>query len=191
MFTNISSTVIFISRMEMHFHGRYKLYSEAVIGGRWKDIENAKSRMFRQLSQELMSLMRIQFIVSVVIYLLAVIFLPEYGYGGLVMRIYPCLAPGYFTASFCLTTFLVSIIATQLPDIWYGVGVVVGSLVGWCLGYFRLRWLERHLDTHIFCVGHILKHGKGPKPSSKVYVREDVKTDNLTEQQSERRGVAV
>ena len=34
MFTNISATVIFIARVEMYFHSRYKAYSEAVIGGR-------------------------------------------------------------------------------------------------------------------------------------------------------------
>lgn len=34
MFTNISATIIFISRVEMYFHEKYKLYSEAVIGGR-------------------------------------------------------------------------------------------------------------------------------------------------------------
>ena len=70
MFTNLSSTIIFISRVEMHFHERYKAYSEAVIGGRWEDINNAKNRMFRQLASELMNLVRIQFIVSVVLYLL-------------------------------------------------------------------------------------------------------------------------
>ena len=42
MFTNLSSSVIFISRVEMHFHARYKAYSEAVIGGRKMDIELAK-----------------------------------------------------------------------------------------------------------------------------------------------------
>ena len=30
MFTNLSSTIIFITRVEMHFHTRYKAYSEAV-----------------------------------------------------------------------------------------------------------------------------------------------------------------
>ena len=65
MFTNLSSSVIFISRVEMHFHARYKAYSEAVIGGRKMDIELAKKRMFRQLSEELMNLVRIQFIISV------------------------------------------------------------------------------------------------------------------------------
>ena len=32
MFTNLSATVIFITRVEMHFHEKYKRYSEAVIG---------------------------------------------------------------------------------------------------------------------------------------------------------------
>ena len=199
MFTNISASVIIISRVEMHFHERYRLYSEAVIGGRWKDIVNAKKRMFRQLSEELMSLARIQFIVTVIVFLLAIIFLPQYGYSGLVMSIYPCMAAGYFTlflmysviiflyyfndltgavlaaGSFFLTTFIAAIFSTFLPDIWYGLGVVVGSFVGWCVSYFRVRYLEKGLDVHIFCTGNILKVGKGKKPESKVFDRYSMK----------------
>ena len=73
MFTNITASVIFISRVEMRFHDRYKAYSEAVIGGRGIDIDNAKRRMFSQLSEELMNLVRIQFIVSVVLFFLFII----------------------------------------------------------------------------------------------------------------------
>ena len=76
MFTNISATIIFIARVEMNFHEKYKLYSEAVIGGKGADIDNAKKRMFRQLSSELMTLARLQFIISVVVYLICVILLP-------------------------------------------------------------------------------------------------------------------
>ena len=76
MFTNISATVIFITRVEMYFHDRYKNYSEAVIGGRGADIDNAKKEMFRQLSAELMNLARIQFIITVVVYLIAIVFFP-------------------------------------------------------------------------------------------------------------------
>lgn len=46
MFTNISATIIFISRVEMYFHEKYKLYSEAVIGGRGADIQNTKNECF-------------------------------------------------------------------------------------------------------------------------------------------------
>ncbi len=195
MFTNLSASAIFISRVEMRFHDRYKAYSEAVIGGRGMDIENAKSRMFSQLAQELMNLVRIQFILSVVIFLLFVIFLPQMGFGGLVMWIYPCLAVGYFilflvysailflyyfndlsgalvtTIVFCGGIFLGSIVATHLSEIWYGIGVVIGSFLAWCVVYFRLRWLERNLDVHVFCEGNILKKKWGTKPSGKVFDR--------------------
>ena len=87
MFTNISASVIFISRVEMYFHERYRAYADAVFGGRGIDIRNTKKRMFRQLGSELMTLVRLQFIVSVIIYLIFVIFLPGMGYAGLVMRI--------------------------------------------------------------------------------------------------------
>lgn len=195
MFTNISATIIFISRVEMHFHGRYKAYSEAVTGGRWRDIRNAKNRMFRQLSSELLNLVRIQFIISVVIYLLCVIVLPSYGFAGSVLQIYPCLAVGYFilflfyaeviflyyfndtkgalfaTVSFCLVTFLGALVSSHWPDIWYGMGLVIGSFVGFTIGYFRIRWLEQHLDEHIFCEGTLFPTKNASRPSSQVYKR--------------------
>ena len=80
----------------MYFHGRYKAYSEAVIGGRGADIDITKKGMFRALSEELMSLARVQFIITLVIFLICMIFLPQLGFGGMTMRIYPCLASGYF-----------------------------------------------------------------------------------------------
>ncbi|RKJ41790.1 hypothetical protein D7X94_02970 [Acutalibacter sp. 1XD8-33] len=193
MFTNISATVIFIARIEMHFHEKYKAYSEAVIGGKLADIQSAKRKMFREIAGELLDLARIQFIISVVVYLGFVVILPRYGFAGMVMRIYPCLAAGYFilflmyagilflyyfndmrgavltAVSFCVVTFLGSILSTHLPEIWYGLGVVAGSFVGWCIGYGRLRWVERHLDSQVFCKGNLIEHGKGLQPSSKVY----------------------
>ena len=204
MFTNISASAIFIVRLEMHFYERYRAYSEMVIGGRGMDIENAKSRMFRQLGEELHNLGRLQFIVSVVVFFLAIVLLPMIGFGGMVMRIYPCLAAGYFimfimfaaimflyyfddrtgalltSLCFCLFTFLGSLLSTHLPEIWYGLGVVIGAFVGWCVSYIRLRWVEKNLDVHIFCRGNILERGHGLKPSSKVFDRyqEQQKTDD-------------
>lgn len=197
MFTNISSTVIFTSRVEMYFHGRYKAYSEAVIGGRLADIQNAKQRMFRQLSAELVNLVRLQFIVSVIIYLLFIVFLPQMGFAGLTMKIYPCLAAGYFilfimygaiiflyyfndmtgalltTVSFFAGTLIGSMISARLPAIWYGAGMVVGSMLGWIIGYGRIRWVERNLDEHIFCNGTLMEKGKGERPSGKVMDRRE------------------
>mgnify|MGYP002510541927 CR=1 FL=1 len=193
LFTNISATIIFVSRIEMHFNEKYKLYSEAIIGGKKADIENAKKRMFRQLSDELMNLVRLQFIISVVIYLLCMVLLPQFGFGGLVMRIYPCLAAGYFilflmyaailflyyyndltgsmltAGSFCLVTLIGSIFATHLSEIWYGIGVVLGAFIGWTIAYARLRWVERNLDVNVFCQGQIIKSEMEPRPSGIVY----------------------
>lgn len=195
MFTNISATVMFITRVEMYFHERYRSYSEAVIGGRGVDIENTKNRMFRQLSAELMNLARVQFIVSIVIFFICIVVLPQFGFSGMVMKLYPCLAAGYFilftmyagivflyyfndisgalltSSCFFISIVVFSVISTYLPDMWYGMGVVVGSFVGWIVAYMRIRWVERHMDEHIFCDGHILERGKGVKPSSKVYDR--------------------
>ena len=201
MFTNISATVIFVTHMEMHFREKYRLYSEAVIGGKKIDIENTKSRMFRQLGNELMNLVRVQFIISVVIYLLCIVFLPQYGFAGEVMRIYPCLATGYFilflmyasllflyyfndltgailtVLSFFFVTLLGSMAAMKQAEIWYGAGLVIGSFTGWSVAYFRLRWVAKHLDTHIFCRGFILKREKNQKPPSLVFERADCERD--------------
>lgn len=196
MFTNISASVIFISRVEMHFHERYRDYSEAVIGGKGADIETAKKRMFGQLSNELMNLVRIQFIISVILYLLCVVILPQIGYAGRIMRIYPCVCAGYFilflmysaiiflyyyndtkgslaTAfCFCIVTFAGSIIASYLSDIWYGIGVVAGSFVGFAIAYRRLQWIEKNIDAHVFCRSFILPKRKSMRPSDMVYKKE-------------------
>lgn len=197
MFTNISASVIFISRVEMYFHERYRAYADALFGGRGLDISNTKRRMFRQLGSELMTLVRLQFIVSVVVYLVFVIFLPRMGYAGLVIRIYPMVAAGYFVLflmyaeiiflyyfedlngalmtaiSFCGATFLASLIAVRCSHIFYGVGIFIGSVIGFTAAYLRLRWLEKHLDEHMFCRGNIMKQEKGIKPSAKVFDRRE------------------
>lgn len=193
MFSNISASVIFISRVEMAFHERYKRYSEAVTGGRGMDIQNAKSRMFEQLADELVNLVRIQFIVTIVVFFLCMIFMPRLGFGGLVLQIYPCLTAGYFilfimyaaiifmyyfndldgavlTAfSFVLATFLGAMVSKEFTSVWYGIGLVFGAFVGWTVAYLRLRWVERRLDIHIFCKGNLMKRAEGSMPSNKVY----------------------
>lgn len=195
MFTNIVASVIFISRVEMRFRSRYKAYTEAVIGGRWMDIQVAKKRMFRQLSEELVNLVRIQFIISMILYFIVVIFLPGAGYGGLVLEFYYCLAAGYFplfimysamlflqyfndlwgalltSALFFLTMLTGSMAAARLPYLWAGIGVFAASVTGFLTAVFRLRWLERNLDRHVFCGGQILKHAVGKMPSNKVMDR--------------------
>ena len=112
---------------------------------------------------------------------------------GYVMTIYPCLAAGYFvlflmytiilflqyfndlTGSvltsliFVTVTGIVSAFAKGFPDYWYGIGVFVGSISAWSFAYARMRWLEKHLDEHIFCRGTILEKVNEPMPDAKVY----------------------
>ena len=195
MFTNISATVIFISRVEMHFHEVYKSYSEAVIGGRGKDIRNTKMRMFRRLAEELMSLARLQFIITVIVFLICLLILPRFGFGGDTMRFYPCLCVGYFmlflmyseilfmyyfndlsgallTAFlFCVLTAMGSMLSSRMPKIWFGLGLVIGGFIGFTAGYLRLRWVERNIDRHVFCQGNLQKKGVGKMPDNKVYDR--------------------
>lgn len=193
VFTNISLLIIFISGVEMNFNKKYKAHSEAVIGGKWEDIKAASSRMFRQLSEELINVVRIQFIITVTVYLLCTVVLPQLGFAGSVMQIYPCLAAGFFilfimyatmhflyyfndfngailaAAGFCTVTFLGSIFSMRLSETWYGLGVVLGAFVGWTLAYIRLQRIERNLNTYTFCNGSMLRHENREKPDNKVY----------------------
>lgn len=193
MFTNISASVLFISRVEMHFHDRYRDYMNFVIGGKLDSIEEAKKRMFRGLASQLFSLAHIQFIVSVVICLIAIVILPMVGFSGMIMEIYPQLAVGYFISYLMYSELLFlyyfddltgavingvifagvalggSIIATQLSVIWYGVGFTAASFLAFTFSYFRLRWIEKNLDSHIFCRGTVLKQVYSNMPESDVY----------------------
>ena len=201
MLTNISASVILITQIELHFHERYKAYSESVIGGRLRDIIKAKNRMFSLLSYQLMDVVRNQFIISVILYLICVVFLPQFGFAGTVMEIYPCLAAGYFvifllysciiflyyfndavgsllTAStFLLLTTLIRVFATKLPAIWYGIGTFIGAFAGWCIAYARLRWIERNLDEHIFCQGDIIPRKVQTMPTSITYQKKTKEDD--------------
>ncbi len=198
MFTNISASVIFITGVEMNFHDKYKAYTEAVIGGRGMDIRNGKERMFRQLFEELMHLVRIQFIVSTALFFIMMFALPYFGMGGLVLQIYPSLAAGYFilfimyatiiflyyfndligamitALTFALTTGGMTVLSTHFSPMWYGIGLVIGAFAGWCVAYIRIRILEQKLDYHVFCEGSIMKRGRGRRPSAKVYAVEKV-----------------
>lgn len=193
MFTNISASVILITQIELHFHERYKAYSEAVIGGRLIDITKAKNRMFSLLSYQLMDVVRNQFTISVIIYLLCMVFLPMFGFAGQITEIYPCLAAGYFvifllysciiflyyfndttgstmtTLTFLIVTGVVSYFAREFPPIWYGIGTFIGAFCGWIVAYFRLRWVERNLDEHIFCQGELIPARHEKMPDSTVY----------------------
>ncbi len=195
MYTNISASTFFIARVEMHFHERYADYINAVLGGKLDTIEKAKNRMFRTLSVQILSLVRLQFCLTIVIYLVARVCLPSLGCSGVTMQIYPLMAVGYFISFlynslmlylyyfndltgaalsaliFAAVSALGSLVAMNLPTIWYGAGFAVAALLAFSFSYFRLRWIDRTLDAFIFCRGSILEKGVGKRPSSLVFSR--------------------
>ncbi len=193
MITSISAGILFISRVEMHFHQRYRDYIDNVIGGKLDSIEKAKKRMFRVFSSLLYSLVHIQFIISVIIFIIAIIVLPIVGFSGMVMDIYPQQAIGYFITYlmysellflyyfddmngavingviFVGVTLVGSIIAARFQAIWYGAGFTAGAFLAFTFSYFRLRYIEKNLDSHIFCRGTVLKQVHEEMPDPKVY----------------------
>ena len=167
--------------------------------------------MFSLLSYQLMDVVRSQFTISVIIYLLCMVFLPMFGFAGQIMEIYPCLAAGYFvifllyscimflyyfndtvgstltTLSFLIVTTAVSIFAREFTPIWYGIGTFAGAFCGWIVAYFRLRWVERNLDEHIFCKGELIPCRHEWMPDSLVYSREASEEDGTQKSEKRRR----
>ena len=45
----------------------------------------------------------------------------------------------------------------------------MGSVLGFSVAYFRLRWMNRHIDRQVFCTGTLIQQGEGEKPSPVVY----------------------
>lgn len=195
MFTNISAMVIFTVMSETKFHDIYQKYNEAIIGSTLRDIETAKSNMFRLLIQQIGYVVRIQVIISVIIFLLAIIFLPDMGFSGLEMTIYPSLAAAFFGifTMYCNNIFLCyfndstgafftgflffagtligSLVSCHLEPQFYGVGVLAGALIAWTYSYFRIRFLEKNFDYHIMCSMHVINLNLSKKPDSLIYKR--------------------
>lgn len=193
MFTNVSASVFLVSKMEMSFDGKYKDYMEAVIGGKLDTIKKTKKRMFAELSSQILSLVNLQFVLAIIIYFLAIIILPIVGFSGLITEIYPQLSVGYFVLSlmyalllflyyyndlngtlingliFSLVSIFASLFASRLSPKWYGLGFTIAAFSALTFSYFRLRWIEKNLDIHIFCQGNIIEQVREEMPKAIVY----------------------
>lgn len=193
MFTSLSATVIFVTKIEMHFFKSYSDFNTAIVGGSYEQMEKYRSLMFRSLTKELMDLIYAQFAISVSIFLLAELLLPLFGFGGLVMDIYPLMSVGYFISFLMYSNLLFlqyftdytgvvftgliysglgvvgAYLSTMLPEIWYGAGFTVASLCAYVYSFLRLRWVEKTLYHHMFCVGSILPYKTGERPDPQVY----------------------
>lgn len=191
MFTNISVMVIFTVMAETNFHDVYQKYIEAVIGDTLENIEINKKKMFRLLVQQIGYVVRIQAVISIVIFMLAIVFLPDYGFTGLEMTIYPSLAAAFFGIfiMYCNIIYLYyfndntgtfvtgllffigvlvgSLVTKNLAPQFYGLGAFAGAIIGWTYSFFRIRYLEKNFDYHILCNSKIFDV-KSEKKKEKV-----------------------
>ncbi len=191
LFTNISTLVIFVVKAETSFFGSYQAYLEAVNGGGSEDIELAKKNMFRTLKNELFYIIRFQFVITIIVFILAMIFLPNFGFEGTIMSIYPALAAGYFVTfimyceiiflfyfddgvgttmtafGFCVGTLIGAVITTYFDVVYAGLGLFFGAFVGWTIAYIRLRRVNKKLDEQIFCRGSIVTTTSASKMTKK------------------------
>lgn len=181
MITSVSATVIFTVRVEINFHDRYKVYCQHILGGIGEDIVTAKKNMFKMLVKEIVFIVQMQMIITVIIFLFIMIFSSFLGFGGLVISIYPALAAAYYiifimycmivflyyfddrisafisSLIFFAVTFAVSVICTHLKPSLYGLGPVLGAFSGWTASFFRLKYIERNLESQMYCKGDIIK----------------------------------
>lgn len=191
LFTNISTLVIFVVKAETSFFSSYQAYLEAVNGGGGDDIELAKKNMFRTLKSELFYIIRFQFVITIMIFILAMIFLPNFGFEGTILSIYPSLAAGYFVTfimyceiiflfyfddgvgtslvaiGFCAGTLIASIITTYFDIVFAGLGLFCGAFIGWTIAYMRLRRVINNIDEQIFCRGSIINTTSAGKMSKR------------------------
>lgn len=184
MFSNITCLVIFMTRVETEFAGKYQVYCSAVIRGSRAEIITARRAMMRVMKDEIFFLLRLQFVITTIIFLAAMLVLPRLGFGGLVLRMYPALSAGYLATFamyaliiflfyfddrvgsmmtalvFCAGTVACSIAATGLERPLAGFGLFGGAMLGWTAGFFRLVYIQKHLDHFAFCRGSVMPVSK-------------------------------
>ena len=196
VFTNISFTVLFTVMVETKFHEHYQSFNEAVYGSTLSEVHIYKRTMFRTLEHQQANLLGIQAIITIVIYILAMVLLPLWGFSSNILSVYAVLCVAYyvmmimysnivvlfyfndnwgamFTAFlFFVTTFLGTLVSCHLRMELYGLGVFFGAIVSWTFVFFRLRFLRKHFDAHIFCDMKVLNSVQENKPSDIVYKRD-------------------
>lgn len=197
MFTNISVMISFTVVVETRFHNAYKEYMEGVIGGTYKMIAKARKKLFRTLSQQVIQVFGTQIAITSVIFFFMQLYGTRIGFDSVTMSIYPVLVVAflgifmmygniiylyYFAdmtgavitgALFCAVTFAGSLFSRNFPVPLWGAGVFFGMLAGWTYSFFRIRWIERNLDTFIFCDYKVIDTMKSSNKGKVVYRKKE------------------
>ncbi len=195
MFSNITTTIIFIVMAETEFHDAYQLYMQSVVGGTYRLIQKNKNILFRTLAQQIVRLVVIQSLITSILFLVAITFLPRLYFDAMIIEIYPVLSVGYFilflmyciiiylyyfndqigctvlSVVFLLGTVFGTIYSMELEIQFYGMGLVIGSVLGFACGFFRIRYIERVINKHIFCDKVVVKETKRGRKGHVAYQR--------------------
>ena len=76
-------------------------------------------------------------------------------------------------ALFFAATLTCSLFSNKWPIPFWGAGVFIGMLVGWTYSFFRIRWIERNLDTFIFCDYKVVDTMKSSNKGKVVYRKKE------------------
>ncbi len=193
MFSNLSATIIFIVMAETQFHDDYQNYVSSIISGTYRTIQDYKKAMFRTLSRQLFRLIVIQTMITTIMFLLAAIFLPQLYFSSMVLDIYPILAISYFilyvvyaiiiylyyfndqtgclilSAIFLVVSTVGSLISKELSIELYGLGFFIGCFSAFTFGFFRIKYIEKNIDKHVFCGDVVVKPTRVAKSDHVIY----------------------
>lgn len=195
MFTSISTMVIFTVLAETRFHNVYQDYMQSVIGSSYGRIQLRKRILFRTIPQQMDHVFGIQISITCVLFLIVSLVGRRF-FMAMTMEIYPLLVPAYFgiymmydniiylyyfedsngsfltSLVFCLCSLLGTLFSKELPVLFYGLGVFLGMIAGWTFSFFRLRWVERNIDSLIYCRNKMIATMKSSAKGETVYLRE-------------------
>ncbi len=193
LLTNISTSVTFTILAETRFHETYHDYMQAVIGGTYRLIDKNDKIMFRTLSQQLSHIFGMQIAITCILYLVIVITVPLLGFNMVILKIYPILAASYLgvylinansiylyyfsddrgslmsSLTFFVTTTIGAWVSRNFDMQFYGVGCLVGVLCGLTYSFRRIQYMERNIESHLFCGMKILNERKGTQRNAVVY----------------------
>lgn len=175
--TTLVTTVNFVTSVEVNFYPTYKRYFDLLNGdGSLSNVEKAYEEMMMILKQELFNLAIRQVIVTVFAVVLIGEILVYLGLGFTsnmigIFRVL-CVAYGLYAVGNSLTLFLLyfasntdalwtsatllvfntlgTLYTLTLPEVYYGFGFVIASIIFYLVGLQRLFSYTTHLDFHIF-----------------------------------------
>lgn len=173
--SNVSTTVIFVVRVETNFYEKYQRYVASLIHGTYDIIEKNRLAMVKTMNLELFYIYEVQLIVTLILTSLGIIFLPMIGYGGLVLNYFPVLSIGlyatslmYFTTVFLyyfddqtgsfntmiiffVTTLMASVTVLQFGMTYYPLPLLVGGIISWIYAFLRLRAYLKNINAQLYC----------------------------------------